>query len=322
MTSPMPSGSVLPSSRDEQVAELLRAAMISAPDLVEHVRAHFGRGVGPARGTPPARPRPRASTSAAPPSGKRATTSSVFGRVEAFARGVAGDAFAADEMGECVESCAVLHVRSASSPRAARLRISARDAERPRRGASRDVVTVLTSVPSSASRSRTTSPILWVKPRPGVVAVLRRREQRAEEQHEAVRILMLADRLADQIHGIAADLRTSSFAPSRRKPSGPSISSSTTRRAHVVEREAVVEQADERADRAGGVVVLGLAEQQRAAAFEVAQVDVVAERRADGLRRGCSTDQHDFGLGIVPGRIRAHADLGAPADRWTAAAPW
>ena len=43
----------------------------------------------------------------------------------------------------------------------------------------------------------------------------------------------------------------------------------------------LVEEADERADRAGRVVVLRLAEQQRAAAFEVAQVDVVAERRAD-----------------------------------------
>ena len=79
-------------------------------------------------------------------------------------------------------------------------------------------------------------------------------------------------------------------------------------------REVRVEQADERADRARRVVVLGLAEQQRAAALEVAQVDVVAERRADGLAVAAD-DQHDLGLRIVPLRLRMDADLGARADR-------
>ena len=55
--------------------------------------------------------------------------------------------------------------------------------------------------------------------------------------------------------------------------------------AQVVEREGGVEEADERAERGGGVVVLRLAEQQRRAALDVAQVDVVAERRADDRRR-------------------------------------
>ncbi len=76
----------------------------------------------------------------------------------------------------------------------------------------------------------------------------------------------------------------------------------------------VVEQADERPDRAGRVVVLGLAEQERAAPLEVAQVDVVAERRADRLAAAVHR-QHDFGLGIVPFRLRMDADLGADADR-------
>ena len=51
--------------------------------------------------------------------------------------------------------------------------------------------------------------------------------------------------------------------------------------AHVVEAVVLVEEPDERTDRGRGVVVLGLAEEQRAAALEVAQVDVVAERGPD-----------------------------------------
>ena len=75
-----------------------------------------------------------------------------------------------------------------------------------------------------------------------------------------------------------------------------------------------VEHADERADGAGGVVVLGLAEQQRAAALDVAQVHVVAERGAEDAA-GAIYREHDFGLGIVPGRVGAHADPVAPAHR-------
>src|SRR5207248_10999380 len=71
--------------------------------------------------------------------------------------------------------------------------------------------------------------------------------------------------------------------------------------------------ADERPDRAGCIIVLGLAQQQRAAAFEVAQVDVVAERRAADFTAAIY-HQHDFRLGVVPARIGAHADLRAPAD--------
>src|SRR4051812_36618202 len=44
------------------------------------------------------------------------------------------------------------------------------------------------------------------EPAPGLVTVLGRREQGTEEQHEAVRIMMLAERLADQLGRIAADL--------------------------------------------------------------------------------------------------------------------
>ena len=69
----------------------------------------------------------------------------------------------------------------------------------------------------------------------------------------------------------------------------------------------VVEQPDERPDRAGRVVVLGLAEQQRPAALDVAQVDVVAERRADdpAARVDRSTTS---GSGLFQIESGAHAD--------------
>jgi hypothetical protein len=48
-------------------------------------------------------------------------------------------------------------------------------------------------------------------------------------------------------------------------------------RPDVIEAESVVEQAHERPDGAGGVVVLGLGQRRGAAVLEIAQVDVVAE---------------------------------------------
>ena len=91
--------------------------------------------------------------------------------------------------------------------------------------------------------------------------------------------------------------------PSRRKPSGPSTISVTVMARTVVEREARVEEAQERTDRAAGIVVFRLGQQQRRAAFDIAQVDVVAERRADDAAVG-GDGEHDFRLGIVPVRQR------------------
>ena len=101
--------------------------------------------------------------------------------------------------------------------------------------------------------------------------------------------------------------------PSRRKPSVALDGQGELGGADVVEGEAVVEQADERADGAGGVVVLGLAEQQRRAALDVAQVDVVAEGGAPDAAAAVD-GEHDLGLGVVPARGRVQADGGAPAD--------
>ena len=69
--------------------------------------------------------------------------------------------------------------------------------------------------------------------------------------------------------------------------------------AHVVELEAGIEEPDEGADGAGGIVVLGLAQQQRAAPFDVAQVHVVAQRRPDNLATAVDR-QHHLGFRVVP----------------------
>ena len=81
-----------------------------------------------------------------------------------------------------------------------------------------------------------------------------------------------------------------------------------------VERERVVQYADERSDGARGVVVLGAAEQERAAPLDVAQVHVVAEADADDRPRAVD-HEHELGLGIVPDRRGMNPDPRADAHR-------
>src|SRR5690606_35868665 len=105
-------------------------------------------------------------------------------------------------------------------------------------------------------------------------------EQRAGEQHEAVRVLVVrAVGGRHQVQYVAADLPQGAAAPQdvavRALDAQVDVEP-----ADGVETEVVVEQTDERADGARGVVVLGPGQQQGAASFDVAEVDVVAERRA------------------------------------------
>jgi hypothetical protein len=62
------------------------------------------------------------------------------------------------------------------------------------------------------------------------------------------------------------------------------------------------------------VVVLGLGQQQGAAAFDVAQVDVVAQGGAHDLAAAVH-GQHDLGFGVVPAGFGQHADLRARPHR-------
>ncbi len=59
---------------------------------------------------------------------------------------------------------------------------------------------------------------------------------------------------------------------------------------------------------------LALPSSRRRAPLEIAQVHVVAERRADRLAAAVD-EQGDLRLGIVPGAVRAHADVRACSDR-------
>ena len=122
-----------------------------------------------------------------------------------------------------------------------------------------------------------------------------------------------ADHLPDEIGGVAADLghaRTAVKHIAVRAFDGE-------RQFHAadgIEREPIVEEPDERPERAACIIVLGLAEQQRRAALDIAKVHVVAERRAHDL--SCRRRyRYDFGLRIVPFGDRMEAGIGAVADR-------
>src|SRR5690554_3852207 len=84
------------------------------------------------------------------------------------------------------------------------------------------------------------------------VAVLDRREHGAEEQHEAVRVLVVgADGLAHQVERVAADLAHVALAFEQEAvvlTLDPQRHMGLT---YAIQREALVEQADERTDGAG-----------------------------------------------------------------------
>jgi hypothetical protein len=139
----------------------------------------------------------------------------------------------------------------------------------------------LASRPSFSALTVTTSPGLWVKPLPGASrsatgANVAPRKSAAPSGVSAAAV----EELAHELGGVAADcgLRR---AACEREAVLAFDSEVDFGAAHVVEREGCVEQPQERAARAVRVLVLGLAQQQRRAALEIAQVDVVAERRAD-----------------------------------------
>ena len=85
------------------------------------------------------------------------------------------------------------------------------------------------------------------------------------------------------------------------------------RLAHVVERKRRVEEAQKGANRATRVLVLRLAKQKRRAPLEIAQIDIVGERRADN-RPGRSDRERHFRFGVVPKRLTVESGVVASAD--------
>lgn len=121
---------------------------------------------------------------------------------------------------------------------------------------------------------------------------------------------MLAQCLTNQFGRITADFAHSTLALEPK-----TVSAEDFKLDHcatdIIHRKFVVEEPDKRSDRTGRVIVLGFAKQQCASSFKVAQIHIVAERRAAYFTPTVH-DQHNFGLGIVPVGIRPHADLGTP----------
>ena len=87
----------------------------------------------------------------------------------------------------------------------------------------------------------------------------------------------------------------------------------------IVERKTLVEEADERPDRAGRVVVFRLGQKQRGPPFEIAQIDVVAERRA-GNAAAEETTSTTSGSGLFQLDFGCRpASIPAPTDDSTGA---
>ncbi|MNP47717.1 hypothetical protein D3C76_1417850 [compost metagenome] len=90
-----------------------------------------------------------------------------------------------------------------------------------------------------------------------LVAILLGREQGAEEQHQAVGVLMvLVEGLLHQVLRVAADLAHGAAAGEDETVFAHHLQVHLGG-AHVVQAEAFVEQAQQRAKRGGGIVVLG-----------------------------------------------------------------
>src|SRR3954471_9968970 len=99
-------------------------------------------------------------------------------------------------------------------------------------------------------------------------------EHRPQEQHHTVGILMMGSHgVLDQLERTAADLRHRALRIER-KPVSTFDAERHVAFTDVIEAKVLVEQPNEGSDRARGVVVLGLAEKQRAPSFEVAKVHI------------------------------------------------
>ena len=166
MTSPLPSGSVLPSSRDSRRPRSSARAMMSRADLVEQVRAHFGAGIRPRRETrlSPRKPRHSPWICRRPEPWRRCRRVSEGLRLSE--RGRARDPLTVDVMGKlfCVAHV-VYSIQLFSRPRRIKLRIRSA-IPNDHGGARSQVVTLFSNTPSFSVDTRTTSPFLCVKPCP------------------------------------------------------------------------------------------------------------------------------------------------------------
>src|SRR4051812_39159268 len=80
-----------------------------------------------------------------------------------------------------------------------------------------------------------------------LIAILGRGEQRAKEQRKAVRIMMFAQRLPDELSRVAADLAHTALAL-QPEPILPLDLQLHDRRTNILQAEVIVEEPDERAN--------------------------------------------------------------------------
>src|SRR5450830_1053534 len=145
-----------------------------------------------------------------------------------------------------------------------------------------------------------------------LLTILGRRKQGPEKKHEAVRVLVItADSLGHEIQRVTADQGHGTAAFKRKAVVALDLQIHDAV-AHVIERKRFIEQTNKRADRTGRIIVLGLAQQQCAAAFEITQIDVIAQGDAMHLAPAVHR-QHNFRLGIVPFRLAMNSDFAAAA---------
>ena len=104
----------------------------------------------------------------------------------------------------------------------------------------------------------------------GRITILDRREQSAGIEHSTIGILMVGPKhLAGEILEAAADLRQRGCAIQNETVLAFDLQRQFGA-AQILDREARIEEAQERAERRGRIVVLRLAEQKRGAAFAAA----------------------------------------------------
>lgn len=123
---------------------------------------------------------------------------------------------------------------------------------------------------------------------------------------------MAANGLADQIHGVSADLTHGAVTIEDEAILALHLQCQLGA-AYIVHAIGFIKETDEGADGAGSIVILRFAKQKGRATLNIAQVHIIAEGGA--LHRTATVHrQHDFRLGIIPPGSGMQADIGPMAN--------
>ena len=192
----------------QQAAELVGARQDRRAHLVEQVRAHFGAGVRPGRESGLRRGNRAYLPSFLSPPGTFATMSRGIGGIEAFGARARPRPIAHRCNGKAVlcRSCSGFHsgVQQAAARRDC---ASGRRCRTPRAAPGRRWSPCFPARRASRVDTRTMSPLLCVKPWPGAPRSTIGANIVPRNSAKPSGYVVLADGLADEFRGIAADLR-------------------------------------------------------------------------------------------------------------------